>query len=132
MVSGNEHVMVDSLVYISNVFRREHIVFWLNMSRTHKDLQLGILTSLGMTATVCLLWTIPMSFFASLSNASSVRDDRKWLDDLFNEYPRLVPVTEQLGPLLVVVFNALLESILATISWFEGPISSAVIQGKLC
>ena len=101
------------------------------MSRTNYDVQLGILISLGLTAVVCILWTIPTSFFASLSNASSVRQDVGWLDDLFNKYPGLAPVTEQLAPLLVVTSNVLLEQILSTISWIEGPISSTAIQGKM-
>lgn len=34
-------------------------VFWPNISRTHKDLQLGSLFSLIATTALCLLWTIP-------------------------------------------------------------------------
>ena len=103
----------------------------MNISRTHKDLQVGMLLSLAMTIVVCLLWTIPMSFFASLSNASAVREDVEFLDSLFNKYPGLIPVTEQLAPLLVVVFNSLLPQILGAISLFEGPISNGVVEGRL-
>ena len=105
-------------------------VFWLNVSRTHKDLQVGMLLSLTMTIALCLVWTIPISFFASLSNASAVREDVDWLDDLLNKYPGLVRFTEQIAPLLVVLLNALLPKILEFISLFEGPISSGVVEGE--
>ncbi|KAL7556780.1 hypothetical protein ACA910_005222 [Epithemia clementina (nom. ined.)] len=105
-------------------------VFWLNMSRTHKDLQLGMLASFAMTAGLLLTWTIPMSFFASLSNAAAARNDVDLLDDLFNKYPGLIPVTEQLAPFLVVMFNSLLPMILEAISLFEGPISSGMVEAS--
>ena len=108
---------------------RSYTVYWANIGRTHKDLQLGMLASFGMSVGLCLLWTIPMSFFASLSNASAVRQDIEWLDDLFNRYPRLVQVTEQLAPLLVVAFNWILPNILEAITLCEGPISSGKVQG---
>ncbi|KAL7556781.1 hypothetical protein ACA910_005223 [Epithemia clementina (nom. ined.)] len=105
-------------------------VFWANIGRTHKDLQVGMLASFGASAGLCLLWTIPMSFFASLSNASAVRQDFKWLDNMFNQYPGLVKVTEQLAPFLVVAFNWILPNILETITLFEGPISSGKVQAS--
>ena len=122
-----------------NIDERVHIpdnnpfatVFWGNMNRTHKDLQLGKLAALGMTAAMCLLWTIPMSFFASLSNASSVQTDFKWIEAIFKEYPLLVPITEQIAPFLVVFAHMFLPSILGAISLFEGPISRGMIQGKI-
>ncbi|KAL7556777.1 hypothetical protein ACA910_005220 [Epithemia clementina (nom. ined.)] len=105
-------------------------IFWGNVSRTHEDIQLGMLLSFGMAAGVCLLWTIPMSFFASLSNASAVRSDVKWLDEIFSNHPLLVPITEQLAPFLVVISNASLPTILGAIALFEGPISTGVVEAS--
>ncbi|KAL7578677.1 hypothetical protein ACA910_009816 [Epithemia clementina (nom. ined.)] len=105
-------------------------VFWLNVSRTHKDLELGMLASIGMTAALLITWTIPISFFASLSNAAAARNNVEWLDKLFNKYPGLIPVTEQLAPFLVVMFNALLPMILEAITLFEGPISSGRVEAS--
>ena len=106
-------------------------VFWGNIARSHKSLQLGKLGSFAATTALCLLWTIPMSFFASLSNASAVREDVEFLDDLFDKYPGLVTVTEQAAPFLVVIFNALLPIILTHFTLFEGPISSGVVASSV-
>lgn len=106
-------------------------VFWWNIGRTHKDIEIGYLISAAMTTALCLLWTIPMSFFASLSNAAAVREDVQFLDDLFDTYPGLIPVLEQLAPFLVVLFNALLPYILEAITMFEAPISSGRVEASL-
>uniref|UniRef100_A0A7S2Y2R3 CSC1/OSCA1-like 7TM region domain-containing protein n=2 Tax=Entomoneis paludosa TaxID=265537 RepID=A0A7S2Y2R3_9STRA len=105
-------------------------VYWGNVGRTHKDLQLGRLGSFAATSALCLLWTIPMSFFASLSNAGAAREDVEFLDDLFDKYPGLIPVLEQLAPFLVVIFNALLPIILEQFTLFEGPVSSGVVASS--
>lgn len=106
-------------------------IFWFNVGRKHKDLQIGNLLSLGASAALCLLWTIPISFFASLSNAAAVREDVEFLDDLFDRFPALIPILEQLAPFLVVIFNALLPAILEAITMFEGPISSGRVEASL-
>lgn len=103
-------------------------VFWGNVSCTHKSLQLGKLASSVLTTALCLFWTVPMSFFASLANSSDARQDYGWLDEFFDQFPSLVPLTEQLAPFLVIIFNSLLPAILEAISKLEGPISSGVVQ----
>jgi len=72
-----------------------------------------------------------MSFFASLSNAAAVREDIEFLDDLFDKYPGLIPLLEQLAPFLVVIFNALLPMILETFCMFEGPFSNGAVEASL-
>jgi len=106
-------------------------IFWLNVGRTHKDLQLGKLFSLAATAGLCLLWTIPMSFFASLSSVDALREELKFMNKLFDKAPWLVPIFEQLAPLLVVLFNALLPIILEIFSMLEGPVSGSVVGASL-
>jgi hypothetical protein len=81
-------------------------VYWGNVGRTHNDFQLGKLGSFAATSALCLLWTITMSFSASLSNASAVREDVKFLDDLFEKYLDMIPLLEQLAPFLVVICNS--------------------------
>jgi calcium permeable stress-gated cation channel len=106
-------------------------VFWFNVGRTHKDLEVGALFSQAATAAVCLLWTIPMSFVASLSSVSALREQVTFIDDLLNAAPALVPIFELLAPLLVVVLNSLLPAILTFITLFEGPVSRAVVEASL-
>eukprot|EP00977_Amphora_coffeiformis_P023446 scaffold13397_cov183-Amphora_coffeaeformis.AAC.5 len=107
------------------------IVNWLNIGRTHKDLQVGRLLSLGLTATICALWTIPMTFIATLSTVEGLRDEIEFIDDLLDTLPFLIPVLEITAPLFVVIVNSLLPVILETVTLFEGPISGAVVEASL-
>jgi hypothetical protein len=106
-------------------------VYWPNVNRTNKDLQLGNLSSFAMTAALCLLWTIPMSFVASLSTLEALREEVGFIDNLLDAAPFLAPVFEILAPLLVVILNALLPIFLTFITLFEGPISSAMVAASL-
>lgn len=106
-------------------------VYWPNVSRTNKDLQLGKLSSFSMTTALCLLWTIPMSFVASLSSLEALRAEIAFIDDLLDAAPFLAPFFEILAPLLVVILNAMLPVFLQYITLFEGPISSAMIAASL-
>lgn len=106
-------------------------VNWLNIGRTHKDLQVGKLMSLGLTVTICLLWTIPMTFIASLSTVEGLRAEVEFIDDMLTAFPFLVPVFEITAPLFVVIVNSLLPVILESVTLLEGPISGAVIEASL-
>lgn len=92
---------------------------------------MGKLLSLGLTVALCLLWTIPMTFIASLSSVEGLRDEIEFIDDMLDKYPSLIPVFEVVAPLLVIVANSLLPVILEAITLFEGPISGAVVGASL-
>ena len=57
-------------------------IFWSNVGRQHKDLQLGKLFSLAATSATCLLWTIPVSFVSSLSSVGALRRQAQFIDDM--------------------------------------------------
>jgi calcium permeable stress-gated cation channel len=57
-------------------------IFWFNVGRQHKDLQLGMLFSLAATSATCLLWTIPVSFVSSLSSVEALRTQFEGIDDM--------------------------------------------------
>jgi hypothetical protein len=86
---------------------------------------------MALTTLLCLLWTIPMSFIASLSSVEGLRDELEFVDDMLDAFPFLIPVFEIAAPLFVVVANSLLPIILETITLFEGPISGAVVEASL-
>ena len=106
-------------------------VNWVNIARKHKDLQVGALLSLGITVTICLLWTIPMAFIASLSTVEGLREDIEFIDDMLDAAPFLVPVFEIAAPFFVIAVNSLLPIILEAVSLLEGPISGAVLEASL-
>lgn len=86
-------------------------VFWSNVGRKHKFLQLGMLFSLGISVATCLLWTIPVSFVASLSSVGALRAEVPALDSVLDALPFLVPVFEVLAPQFLVILNALLPTV---------------------
>lgn len=83
-------------------------IFWGNVGRMHKDLQLGMLASIVITVVTCFLWTIPVSFVASLSSVEALRKEIPALDSMLDVLPFLVPVFEVLAPQFLVILNALL------------------------
>jgi hypothetical protein len=91
----------------------------------------GNLISLALTTLLCLLWTIPMSFIASLSSVEGLREELEFVDDMLDSFPFLISVFEIAAPLFVVVANSLLPVILEAITLFEGPISGAVVEASL-
>ncbi len=82
-------------------------VFWANVGRENKELQIGKLLSRAASVAICLLWTIPMAFFATLSTVESLKEQFQFVEDAIEAFPALEPILQQLAPLLVVMFNSL-------------------------
>ena len=106
-------------------------IFWSNVGRSHHDLQIGKLISLGCTVALCLLWTIPMTFIASLSSVEALSTQIPPLGDLIEQYPIIGKILEVLAPLLIKVVNGLLPTILEYLTKFEGPVSGSIIVASL-
>ena len=106
-------------------------IFWSNVGRTHYDLQLGKLLSLGSTTALCLLWTIPMTFIASLSSIDALSTQIPALGRLIEASPLIGKLFEVVAPLLVKVVNGLLPTILEYLTKFEGPVSGSIIVASL-
>ena len=68
----------------------------------------------------CLLWTIPVTFVASLSSVDALREEINIIDDLLNALPFLVGLFQILAPQLLVILNAMLPVILTLFSLLEG------------
>jgi hypothetical protein len=130
-------------------------VFWANVGRSHKDLELGKLFSVAATVTICLFWSIPVAFFAALSSVERLKEDSKWIADAVEDFPFLEPLLQQLAPLLLVTLNLLyvvndecytvqhvtkyltcsfatfrLPIILRVLSMCEGPVSGSVVEAS--
>ena len=84
-----------------------------------------------MQTALCLLWTIPIAFFASLSSVAALREQIPFVDQLLTAMPWLEPIFQLLAPLLVKIVNALLPVILEFLSMFEGPVGESVLQASL-
>ena len=105
-------------------------VFWLNTGRSHKDLEVGWLLSMTATATLCIFWTVPIAFVASLNSVNALTQFLPFVGELVDAIPILAPLLAILAPLLVVLLNSLLPTILGVISMLEGPISGATLAAS--
>lgn len=108
-----------------------HDIYWHFIGMPHKAIKSGQLTALALTVLLCLVWTIPVSFIASLTDLDALRESFGWLDDLLENQPWLEPFMAQIAPLLIVGLNAVLPYILLYISMFELPISSSIVEASL-
>jgi hypothetical protein len=108
-----------------------HDIFWRNVGMPHKARQGGKLTSLGLSTLLCLFWTIPVSFIASLTEVNSLRASVAFINDMLNAAPWLEPVLAQLAPLLLMILNAILPTILREFTKMEGHIASSAVEASL-
>ena len=82
-------------------------VFWANVGREHEDIELGKLFSRTASVAICLLWTIPIAFIASLSTVESLKRQFEFIADAVETFPALEPMLQQLAPLLLVLSNVM-------------------------
>ena len=87
--------------------------------------------SLFLTIAICILWTIPIAFFSSISNIKGLEEQFDFIKDANENNPGLRQVLAQIAPFLVVVVNALLPIILKMLSTMEGHVSNAAVNASL-
>jgi hypothetical protein len=103
-------------------------IFWGNVGKSHKSLQVGKLVSAALTALLCLLWTVPVAFIASMTAVESLKGTIPILAVWSEAWPPLDMVLAQLAPLALIIVKALLPFLLGEFSKLEGPISSSVLE----
>ena len=107
-------------------------VYWKNVGLTNKKIQMGNLLSLSLTLFLCIIWTIPVSFISSLSQASELQKRLPFLADWIREAPWLPLLLAQLQPLLLVLLNSVvLKGLLRLFCRLEGHISSTKLNVSL-
>lgn len=106
-------------------------ILWANVGKNHAQIQIGQHLSMFLTVTICLLWTIPIAFFSSISSVEGLEEKVDWIKDLNEENPWLRQVLAQVAPFIVVIVNSLLPIILKTLSVMECHISNGMVQASL-
>lgn len=106
-------------------------IFWGNVGKSHKSLQAGKLASAALTALLCLLWTVPVAFIASMTAVESLKGTIPILAVWSQAWPPLDMVLAQLAPLALIIVKALLPFLLGEFSKLEGPVSSSVLETSL-
>lgn len=101
---------------------------WKNVGKENKQKQMGELTSFCLTAVLCVFWTIPVSFVASLSNVEALTELLPFLKAPVENYDWFASLLAILAPLILVVFISLLPHILLIFLKFEGLIEIETMQ----
>ncbi|KAL9184892.1 hypothetical protein ACHAXT_002669 [Thalassiosira profunda] len=104
------------------------LVNWKNVGRSNKSKQLGELISLALTATLCIFWTIPVSFVASLSNVEALTELIPALQEPVEKYDWFAALLAILAPLILVVFISILPHIILAFVKIEGHIEMETMQ----
>ena len=89
---------------------------------------MGELMSLVLTSLLCIFWTIPVSFVASLSNVEALTEIFPFLQEPVDNYPWFSALLAFLAPLILVVFIGLLPVIILAIIKLEGLIEIETYQ----
>ncbi|EEQ98658.1 Sporulation-specific protein, putative [Perkinsus marinus ATCC 50983] len=106
-------------------------VYWSNVGISHYRQQLGVLLSIVLTICLCIFWTIPVAFVASISEVDNLKREFSFINDASNAWPGLDLLLKQISPILLAVLNALLPIFLMVFSKQEGHISSATLDASL-
>ena len=87
-------------------------VNWKNVGKGNHTRKMGQLISLFLTTLLCVFWTIPVSFIASLSNVEALTEIFPFLLEPVMKYDWFANLLAQLAPLILTVFISLLPHIL--------------------
>lgn len=105
-----------------------HDIFWENVGKSNKSLQVGKLVSFLLSMLVCIFWTIPISFVVTLTEVDSLKSLLPFLEPILDKAPWIGAALAQLGPLILILVNNLLPDIMGYFSQNEGPVSSSVLE----
>jgi hypothetical protein len=110
--------------------RPEDIV-WDNVGLPHKQQQISHLLAQVATVATCIFWTIPVSFFASLSEVENLKELIPGLEKALERNKWLAPFLANLSPLMLVILTSLLPLILTVYCKREGHAGVAELNASL-
>ncbi|KAF4705343.1 hypothetical protein FOZ62_014554, partial [Perkinsus olseni] len=106
-------------------------VYWSNVGISHSKQQIGLLLSIVATICLCIFWTIPVAFVASISEVDNLKKELTFLADASQSWSGLDLLLKQISPIALAVLNALLPVFLMIFSKQEGHISKATLDASL-
>lgn len=106
-------------------------IVWENLGVSANVKSTWVLVSLGISGAIILFWTIPTGLAVSFAKVSSLKNDWPWLATVLDDNTWLVPVFEQLSPLMLSVMAALAPIIFGFLSKREGHASGAQVGASL-
>jgi hypothetical protein len=106
-------------------------IFWQNVGKTHKELQMGLLMSTVLTGVLCIFWTGVMAGIGALSSVQGLTLVIPSVGELLEKVPWLELVLDQIAPLMVLFADEFLKFVLEALSGLEGPVSGMEVQASL-
>ena len=110
--------------------RPEHVL-WQNVGLGHFRRQVGEWVSIALTITLCLAWTLIVTFVASLGEVESLVEMLPFLKDALQNAPWLSMLLSQIKPLLLAILVSLLVPILTSFSMNEGHIATTTLAASV-
>jgi hypothetical protein len=107
-------------------------LLWDNLGMADSVRQARRLISAAATATVCLFWTIPVSFLVSLTQPVALVQYFPKAKSAFLAHPGLAGFLNQLGPLLLQLMNnVVLPELMKLFSRYEGVVGQSRILAAM-
>ena len=106
--------------------------FWSNVGLPGSALRTGRLLSLAATVTLCLFWTVPVSFVSALTEVNSLKEKIPVLGQMVENNPSLEDFLALIAPLLLLILqDFLLPMFLQWFSGWEGHISISTLESAV-
>mmetsp|Transcript_20279 Transcript_20279/g.34620 ORF Transcript_20279/g.34620 Transcript_20279/m.34620 type:complete len:394 (+) Transcript_20279:1167-2348(+) len=106
-------------------------IYWKNVGMPHHSRKVGFMLSMGLSALLCVFWTVPVSFVSTLTEVDALKKSIPVLEQWIEDAPWLQPAIEQVAPLMLLFLNLLLPYVLREISKLEGHIASSSLEASL-
>ena len=106
-------------------------VIWDNVGLRHNEQLISYVLAQAAAVGLCLVWTFPVAFFTSLSEAGSLTEVMPGLEKTIEKYPWIEGFLAQLSPVLLVSLTALLPVVIGIICKYEGHIATTDLRASL-
>ena len=118
------------ILQVESAPRPEHVI-WQNVGISHVRVQIGEWISVFLTTTLCLAWTLAVTFVASLGEVESLVEMLPFLKGALEAAPWLSMLLSQIKPLLLAILVSLLVPILTSFSRKEGHIGITTLAASV-
>ncbi|GMF11831.1 unnamed protein product [Phytophthora lilii] len=106
-------------------------VVWENIGLSKNIKDTWFLISVGLSAAIILLWTVPTGIVVSFAKVSSLEQNWAWLAKVIRDYPWVKSLLEQISPLMLSVMTALAPIIFGILSKREGHAFASQVDASL-
>eukprot|EP00961_Rhodomonas_salina_P155403 2092716-Rhodomonas_salina.1 len=106
-------------------------IYWRNIGLDHWKLQIMSIFAGFLTVALCVFWTLPVSFIATLTKVESLKARVPFLETWSNNFSLLDELLAVVAPLALIQLNNFLPIILGWFCKLEGHIGENTLQASL-